>query len=197
MRLDQQQYQSPTRRYFPVHNAVMKMDFFEHFLVRETGALSSLTTDEKRKLLQYYPRGADAKKLFGPDNYILECSRNYKRFITRFDAKTRLDRIFHNDIEIAVVDFSAAGLKADCEHELPAEFELRIAIGQFDSAYLKVAKRRHHGKMYGLEILECDQAWLDFITEMRTEFELVPTPEQVEDFARRWVALSKNRRKVA
>lgn len=193
-RLNPEQYQFPNTRYYSVHNAVMTVEFFEHFLVRETGALSKLNDTEKRKLLQYYPRGDDAKKVLGADDFILKCSRTFKRFLTRFDAKLRHDGNYQNEIEIDVIDFSAAGLKVDCDFDLPEEFELRVAVGQFDSAYLKVGKRRQRGKMYGLEILECDQAWLEFIATMRMEFDLIPTPEQSEDLARRIVALPKHKK---
>ncbi len=193
--MNPEQYQFPNKRYYSVHNAVMTVEFFEHFLIRETGALSKLDDDEKRKLLQYYPRGTDAKKLLVADDFILECSRTFKRFLTRFDAKMRSGGTFQNDIEIDVIDFSAAGLKVDCNQELPEQFDLRVAVGQFDSAYLTVVKRRQRGNMYGLEILECDQAWLDFISAMRAEFDLVPSADQAHNLARRGV--SRIRKKAA
>lgn len=182
-KLDSNQYQFPNTRYFSIHNSVMTVEFFEHFLIRETGALDKLTDEEMRKLLQYYPRGEEARKMLGDHEFILESTRKHKRFMTRFIGNVKWEGSYQNDIELEVINFSYKGLKAICSAELPEEFDVRVAVGHFESAYLQVKRRSKKDFVYGLEITAHDQVWLEFISTMQAEFKIAPSPEQADELA--------------
>ena len=175
-RLDPKQHFFPQRRYFSVHNAVMTKALFEHFFVRKTDALSVMTDIEREIVFQYYPAGKEVQLEFAPNHSVDTVSRTYKRFITRFQAKVKVDGGFENDLNISVLDYSVNGMRVHADRELPEHMELRVALGQFDSAYLTAKIRRRDEQIYGLEIVDSDEAWKRFIDTMRAEFELIEVP---------------------
>ncbi len=168
------QYQFPLRRYYSVQNTVMNKEFLNYFFVEKTDALSLFTEEEKNIVQQYYPVPQYSNVIFGDDTFLLENFRSAERFITRFSAKIKIDGTFENDLEVTVLDFSVNGLKIETDIELPFQVDLRVGIGQYDSAYVKAEVRRRYNGIYGLQIIQSDESWSDFIGEMKKAFGLQP-----------------------
>ena len=175
------QYQFPLRRYYSVQNTVMNKELLHYFFIEKTDALSLFTEEERNIVQQYYPRAHYSNVLFNNDTFILENFRSSERFITRFSAKLKIEGTFENDVELTVLDFSVNGLKIETDLELPPRVELRVGIGKYDSALIKAEVRRRFDGVYGLEIVESDNSWTDFIDEMKKGFRLKTSPYPRKD----------------
>lgn len=165
------QYNFPKKRYFSIQNTVMTKEYFEYFFIQKTNSLSLLSQEEKEIVQRYYPSQEYSPIIFGDDYREIRHLRSENRFITRLSAQMMVNGTFENEVEITVVDFSARGLKIECNIDVPQQVELRLGIGQYDSSYVTAVLRRKSSSSYGLEIIKWDEAWDHFVTEMNLQFE--------------------------
>lgn len=164
------QHLFPQLRYYSVQNIVMTAENFNYFFVQKTNAIQLLTEKEKSIIQSLYPHELYSKLIFGNNVEMLNLAPRAFRLITRFDAKIKDENLPAYGKAISVLDFSLKGLKVKAADQLPKAFDLRIAVGQFDSCFLTVEVRRQKGQEYGLAIVQSDQAWLEFINEMQSSF---------------------------
>jgi hypothetical protein len=175
VKLSPVQYRFPLRKYYSVQNTVMTQSFFNYFFVEKTDALSLMTNEEKEIVQVYYPNEDFSNLILGKNAFMVDL-RRANRFITRFKAQIKVAGNFESGLEASVMDFSATGLKIETEFDLPSEVELRIGIGEFDSATIKAQVRRSDPPYYGLQITAWDQAWSDFVQEMQSQFKTKTAP---------------------
>ncbi len=177
LKMSRKQYHFPLRKYYSVQNTVMNQDFFEYFFIRKTDALNLMSEEEKEIVQVYYPKKEYSNLIYGGNTLAVDI-RRANRFITRFKAKAKIGGTFENDVEIGVLDFSVNGLQVETNFELPFEIEMRIGIGEYDSSYVRAQVRRRVDNSYGLEIIAWDVAWTDLVSEMQTQFKVVPEEKQ-------------------
>lgn len=164
------QHRFPQLRYYSVQNVVMTTENFNYFFIEKTNAIHQLSSEEKNIIQNLYPSEFYSKFIFGDNVLSIDRAQRAFRLITRFDAKLKIKSSFASDTVISVLDFSITGLKVKSSQPLPTAFELRIAVGQFDSCYVKVEVRRQTDQVYGLAIVDSDEAWSQFIEVMLGQF---------------------------
>lgn len=169
----------PERQYNMVSDPVMTPELLSYFFCEKSKLLNDMNDFERNALRMAYPQ-KDYKLVLS--NFPSQGDKRFNRITTRFECECSAQFLplqsnyidLKNVYNVQIRNVSETGLLAylpkNFDHTVK-KFKAYVQVGPDKKSEVELEIKWHNGhNLYGFQVTQCDQIWMDFCSHAEKEF---------------------------